>query len=327
MSYQPIEDYGIIGDLHTVALVGRDGSIDFMSFPHFDSPTIFAAILDDEKGGRFELRPVTGDQRNKQLYFPDTNILITRFLSESGVGELIDYMPIGRTEHAHDLVRWVKTVRGNVKYRMICAPKFDYARADHKVEKKDGEILFTSLGDDKTALRLRTSVPVEVEIKDGAAVAVFELSAGQGAHFILEQAIAGKESPSAAEGYVERTFQNTLAYWRGWLRGSTYNGRWREVMHRSALTLKLMTSKEHGSIVAAATFGLPEEIGGERNWDYRYTWVRDASFTLYGLIRLGYTDEAASFMNWIEKRCGELNPDGSLQIMYGLDGRHELTEV
>jgi GH15 family glucan-1,4-alpha-glucosidase len=156
-------------------------------------------------------------------------------------------------------------------------------------------------------------------------IAEFKLLAGERARFILELAEPGP-SPSSAPSYADGSFDRTVSFWRSWIGRSTYQGRWREMVNRSALTLKLLTSRKHGSIVAAPTFGLPEEVGGERNWDYRYCWIRDGSFTLYGLMRLGFTDEAAAFMRWIEARCAELGPDGSLQIMYGLDGRHELRE-
>jgi len=324
MSYQPIENYGIIGDLHTTALVGMNGSIDFMCFPHFDSPTLFAALLDDEKGGSFELGPVMDQVRHKQLYLPDSNILLTRFLGAQGVAEVSDFMPINTLGHKHDLVRRAKAVLGDVTFRMRMAPRFNYARSAHTVERRRHEYIFTSEGPDKTAVRLRTCVPVRIE--NGDALAEFTLRAGQTASFILEEAEASVESPSCGEDYVPESFKETLNFWRSWVRQCQYQGRWREMVDRSALTLKLLTSARHGSIVAAPTFGLPEEIGGVRNWDYRYTWIRDASFTLYGLMRLGYTREAADFMNWIEARCCELEPDGALQIMYGIDGRHELPE-
>ena len=226
---------------------------------------------------------------------------------------------------AHNLVRRAKTIRGEVHFRMVCEPRFDYARATHKVEQREGEVLFVSEGPDQTALRLRAQVPMRVD--NGSAVAEFALRAGETASFVLERAQPGQDSPSIAPDYVPRAFKDTLNFWHRWLGRSTYAGRWREMVNRSALTLKLVTSKPYGSIVAAPTFGLPEEIGGERNWDYRYTWIRDASFTLYGLMRLGYTEEAAAFMRWIEQRCYELKPDGSLQVMYGIDGRHDLTEA
>ena len=324
--YQPIEDYGIIGDLHTVALVGKDGSIDFLSFPKYDSPTVFCALLDREKGGRFSICPCIEATR-KQMYLPDTNVLITRFLAAEGVAEVSDFMPVGFFPHDHprQLVRRVKTVRGVVRFDVEFSPRFDYARADHTVEQRDGELIFASTGADGTALRLRTNVPLTID-SSGAATGTFELAAGETAAFVMEEVGDGLPSPSLAPDYVSRAFRDTVNFWRSWIGRSQYAGRWREIVHRSALVLKLLVSETHGSLMAAATFGLPEEMGGERNWDYRYTWIRDASFTLYALIRLGYTEEAGKFMNWISDRCMELNPDGSLQIMYGHDGRKMLHE-
>jgi GH15 family glucan-1,4-alpha-glucosidase len=324
MSYQPIENYGIIGDLHTVALVGMDGSIDFMCAPHFDSPTLFAALLDEDCGGRFRISPRLTDERRRQVYLPDTNVLLTRFLAREGVAELADFMPIQQLGHSHTVVRQVKTVRGVVTYRMVCAPRFDYARAGHKVEAKEREVLFVSQGQDGLAFRLRSSVPLRLNGPD--AVAEFTLHPNESAWFVLEQARPGQPSPSMAPDYNCAAFTQTVNFWRNWMARSQYKGRWREMVNRSALALKLLTSQPHGSLVAAPTFGLPETIGGHRNWDYRYTWIRDSAFTLYAFIRLGYTDEARAFMSWIEKRCYELQPDGALQIMYGIDGRHNLTE-
>jgi GH15 family glucan-1,4-alpha-glucosidase len=325
MNYQPIENYGVIGDLHTIALVGMDGSIDFMCFPNFDSPTIFAAILDHEKGGRFRIAPVLDGARQKQLYLPDSNILLTRFLSEKGVAEISDFMAIeDDSEHWHDLVRRVKTVRGEIHFRMVCDPRFDYGRRTHRVEVGDGGAVFRPDGKGLQAIRLRSNIPLRMENR--AVTAEFTLSAGESAFFVLEEARESEASPSSREDYVSRAFKDTLNFWRRWVARSNYQGRWREMVNRSALTLKLLTSHSAGSIVAAPTFGFPEQIGGERNWDYRYTWIRDASFTLYALIRLGYTEESAAFMRWIEARCGELEPDGSLQTMYGIDGRHKLSE-
>jgi GH15 family glucan-1,4-alpha-glucosidase len=326
MDVQPIENHGIIGDLHTAALVGMDGSIDFMCFPRFDSPSIFAALLDPEKGGRFQICPVPADGfRRKQIYFPDTNMLLTRFLSDDGVAEISDFMPIEHLGHCHDLVRRVKVVRGEISLRMRFAPRFDYGRAEHSVENRGRETLFVSRGRDGTALRLRAGVPVK--IKNGDAVAEFKLRAGETAAFILEEAQAGKESPAAQADYTVEAFKETMNFWQQWVGRSHYRGRWREMVNRSALTLKLLTSQQFGSIVAAPTFGLPEEIGGPRNWDYRYTWIRDASFTLYALMRLGYTGEAAAFMRWTEERCRDKTPAGPLQIMYRIDGGRRLPEI
>jgi GH15 family glucan-1,4-alpha-glucosidase len=324
MSYQPIENYGVIGDLHTVALVGMGGSIDFLCAPRFDSASVFAALLDDERGGRFQLAPILEGARQKQLYLPDTCVLLTRFLSEEGVAEVSDFMPIGDGRQAHDVVRRAKTVRGEVRFRMVCQPRFDYARATHTAEQTVDGVRFIARSGSALAFLLRSSIPVR--IVDGAAVAEFTLRADESASFVFEQMEPGGESPSGAPDYVTRAFKDTVNFWRGWVGRSTYRGRWREMVNRSALTLKLLTSRPFGSIVAAATFGLPEWVGGGRNWDYRHTWIRDASFTLYGLIRLGFTGEAEAFMRWVEDRCAELEPDGSLQIMYGIDGRKILTE-
>src|SRR5579872_1206085 len=324
MHYKPIENYGVIGDLHTVALVGMDGSIDFMCFPRFDSPTIFAALLDYQRGGSFQLAPVLKPAHPKQIYMPDSNILLTRFISEAGLGEVSDFMPIMDLGHAHNLVRRAKTIRGDMTWRMVCDPRFDYGRAGHRVEKKKNEVLFHSRGEDQTVLRLRSEVPVRIE--DGAAVAEFCVRSSEPAAFVLEDARRPGLSPSAARDYVAESFKQTVNFWQEWIRKSHYHGRWRNMVNRSALTLKLLTSAQHGSIVAAPTFGLPEETGGKRNWDYRYTWIRDASFTLYALLRIGFTEEAEQFMAWLEARCRELNTDGSLQLMYGIHGRHTLTE-
>ena len=323
--YTPIEDYGIIGDLHTVALVSKDGSIDFLCLPSFDSPSVFAALLDAERGGRFQIAPQLDQAARKQLYLPDTNVLLTRFLSDDGVAELSDFMPVEDAGQPHNVVRRVKTVRGEIRFRMYCGPRFDYARATHSVEhRSDREVIFTGRsGGGELVLRLSSSVAIQ--LADGAAVAEFTLGADQSASFILE-VVADEPSLGRQPDYESQAFKQTVNFWRGWVARSTYSGRWRETVNRSALTLKLLTSRPYGSIVASPTFGLPEVIGGSRNWDYRYTWIRDSSFALYALMRLGYTGEAEAFMRWVMARVDELEPDGSLQIVYGLDGRHDLPE-
>lgn len=324
--YQPLQNYGIIGDLHTVALVGMDGSIDYMCFPRFDSPTLFAALLDSERGGRFALTPLLSAPRHKQLYLPDTAVLLTRFLAEEGVAEISDFMPMQDKGHRHDLVRRVKTVRGEIKYRLLFQPRFNYARTSHRVERKD-DCEFWFLPDDHAlaGVRLRSHTPLQ--IRDGDAYAEFTLRAGESAVFVLEECCPAHESPSQQADYSVESFKETVNAWRRWIGRSNYKGRWREMVNRSALTLKLLISQPHGSMVAAPTFGLPEQLGGVRNWDYRYTWIRDASFSVYALIRLGYTEEAAAFINWFEARCDDLNPSGSpLQIMYRLDGSKNLSE-
>ncbi len=325
MTYQPIQDYGIIGDMHSAALVGTDGSIDWLCFPHFDSPSVFAAILDDKKGGRFKIAPATEEAARKQLYWPDTNVLITRFFTPDGVGEVIDYMPVGVPENGHgyhQLVRRVRVVRGEMSFRMECSPAFDYAREEHETEVTAEGAAFST---PDLCLGLSTRVPLQESA--GAAVAEFSLEEGEAAVFVLREIEAGDRcEPSPYEGKEDELFVQTVEYWRRWLSKCTYSGRWREVVQRSALALKLLTFEPTGAMVAAPTMGLPEGVGGERNWDYRYTWIRDAAFTLYGLLRIGFTEEARAFMGWIEARCQDSASDGSLQLMYGLDGRHDLTE-
>ena len=336
MAYQPIENYAVIGNLQTVALVGMNASIDFLSFPYFDSPTVFAALLDENKGGHFQLAPLIDGAKQKQFYLVDTNILLSRFLAPDGVAEISDFMPVSHKDGgaAQDvptrLVRRAKTVRGELRYRMVCAPRFNYARSPHRVEQpSDKEVIFSAEGQDGkegVAMRLRSVGDAALRVENGDAVAEFTLGADQSTAFVLEEVRGHEESTSTADHFVGESFKNTINFWREWIGRSTYKGRWREMVNRSALTLKMLTSQRYGSIVAAPTFGLPEGIGGERNWDYRYTWIRDASFTLYALNRLGYNEEAAAFMRWIEARIRELEPDGRLQIMYGIDGRHQLTE-
>lgn len=325
MAYQPIENYGIIGDMHTLALVGMNGSIDWLCFPHFDSPSVFAAILDDKKGGRFKISHARADVTYKQFYWPDTNILITRFLSPDGVGEITDFMPIGtsRSGHKHhQLVRTVTVVRGTMAFQMECQPAFNYARDKHTVNLSKQGAYFHS---PSLSLMLTSDIPLKINA-DGI-LADFTLREGQTATFILQEAnLESNDGSSLSNQEATHLFKKTVDYWRNWISKCTYAGRWREMVYRSALTLKLLTYEPTGAIVAAPTCSLPESIGGRRNWDYRYTWIRDAAFTIYGLLRVGFTEAAADFMQWLEKCCHKLNPDGSLQIMYGLDGRHIITE-
>lgn len=326
MGYQPIEHYGMIGDLHTVALVARNGSIDYMCFPKLDSPSIFCRILDDEKGGHFSLSPIHSEYRLKQLYLSNSAVLFTRFLSSNGVSEISDFMPVSDQDADRALIRRVKVIRGQMTFEMVCEPAFDYGRAEHSLEETTDGVIFRSSGKDGTSLRLRSQVPLVLNQQDQHVNARFTLTTGETATFILEDASSPEPSPYEDPAHAARKFIETVNYWRGWLNQSKYQGRWREMVNRSAMILKLLTSKEFGSIAAAATFGLPEEIGGERNWDYRYTWIRDASFTLYALSRLGFTGEAAEFIHWIQERCARPDSDTPLEIMYRLDGSSVLDE-
>ncbi len=328
-----IEDHGVIGDLRTLALVGLDATIDFLCWPRFDSPSVFAALLDAERGGAFELAPELPGARVHQMYLPDTNVLLTRFLSADGVVEITDFMTVAEGGESQRLVRRVHCVRGSVRMRLRCAPRFDYGRAAQEARRRDGAIELISHGDDATRLRLRSSVELEIDGRD--AVAELVLDPGQDASFTLDalpdlaqHAGMGAGSTGAVEAHeIERSFRATVRWWREWSARSAYRGRWAALVGRSALALKLLTSLEHGSIVAAGTFGLPETPGGERNWDYRYTWIRDAAFTVYGFLRAGHVAEADAFMGWLDRlaaaRCG----DGKLQVMYRVDGSTGLEEM
>jgi GH15 family glucan-1,4-alpha-glucosidase len=324
--YLPIAEHGLIGDLHTIALVGTEGTIDWYCCPRFDSPSVFGAILDSEHGGHYRLRPAGEGWTTKQLYFPDSNVLITRFLTPGGVGEVEDFMPVGQTRHGghrQRLIRRVVAVRGEMNFELECAPRFDYGRERHELERHEHGALFRA---PSCTLALETETPIE--LSGGDVRASFVLAPGESATFILEHVEGDYEPHGHTAEETRELFERTVEYWRRWLGRSRYTGRWRETVQRSALTLKLLTYEPTGALVAAPTTSLPERLGGERNWDYRYTWIRDAAFSLYGLLRLGFTEEAAAFMDWLTDRFRDerRRESGPLQIMYGIDGRSELPE-
>jgi GH15 family glucan-1,4-alpha-glucosidase len=324
MSFEPIENYGAIGNMRSIALVGMNGSVDFLCYPDFDSPTVFAALLDDERGGRFQIEPQLKSRRVRQLYLPDTNILVTRFLAEEGVAELTDYMPIGSDgKEPNEIIRTVTVVRGVVEFKMVCQPRFHYASCGHTIALQEQSAIFTPLDHvNCPPMALYSTIPLQQEGQD--ATAEFRLSAGESVTFLFGRTRSPEQQPEM-ERIGERFYQ-TARFWRKWIAKSKYKGRWREMVNRSALMLKLLISREHGSLIAAPTFSLPEEIGGVRNWDYRFTWLRDAAFTLYALIRLGFVEESGAFMGWLKGRMSDDAERGPLQVMYGVDGRRKLDE-
>ncbi len=319
MPYQAIDDYGIVGDLHTAALIGKNGSIDWLPVPRFDSPSVFGAILDDRKGGFFRIAPLNGEVRKKQVYWPDTNILVTRFLAADGAGEITDFMPLRGPgdRRGMRLIRRVRVLRGRMKFRLDCCPAFNYGRDRHETRSVPGGVQFSAPG-----LRLLLKSSVGLERSRTGVFAEFALGEGKGKHFELCEA----DAFSREETDCDELLNETIAFWRQWISKSTYSGRWREMVNRSALVLKLLTYQPTGAIVAAPTTSLPESIGGVRNWDYRYTWIRDAAFTVYSLMRIGYTEEAMQFASFLDARCQELARDGSLQTVYRVDGGRDLKE-
>ena len=327
MAGQPIENYGVIGNMRSIALVSMEGSIDFFCFPNFDSPTVFAALLDNERGGSFCIWAELENQRTRQLYLPDTNILLTRFLSDSGVAEITDFMPIlaGKKGeiYAHQIIRMVRVIKGEIQFRMRCAPRFNYARNQHVASAEQDSVHFEPDCASCPRMTLHASVPVALD--GGDAVATFTLKAGETATFTFGE--SSRRTKILNPEAIENHFNQTAHYWRDWIARSNYSGRWREMVNRSALVLKLLCSQEYGSLIAAATFGLPERIGGERNWDYRYTWLRDSAFSLYAFMRLGFTEEARAFANWLRGRLHDDAENGPLQVMYRINGDQELDEV
>jgi len=264
------------------------------------------------------------------LYVPDTNVLITRFINEAGVAELYDCMPIesdeaGTAARAHDLVRVIHGVRGTVEIEMVCQPAFDYARVEHTVREVQHGCLFTAETTRTELVSLLASVPITLE--DGVARARFTIHEGDWVGFVLEWVEGHHPRMSLPPTITLRHMvQRTVDFWQRWLAGSTYRGRWREQVGRSALALKLMTYAPTGAIIAAPTMSLPEAIGGPRNWDYRYSWVRDSSFVVYALMRIGFVEEAARYIDFLTTKCLDLTAGKSLQVVYRIDGSTDLDE-
>ncbi|GAA3080218.1 glycoside hydrolase family 15 protein [Pseudonocardia yunnanensis] len=331
MTEAAIADHGLIGDLQTAALVSTDGSVDWYCCPRFDSPSVFGALLDDEKGGHFRIRP-QADYDSRQLYLPDTAMLITRFTTESGMGEVVDFMPpAGNVATAnHKLVRMVRCVRGEMTFDFDIAPRFDYGRKAHRTDMTRNGVVFST---DAMTLTLHVvrepgdELLAQVRIDENDLHVTLTLKAGDVRGVVLESAAEGPPREIRVAEF-QQMHDETVRHWRNWLSRCTYTGRWRETLYRSAITLKLMTYAPSGGLVAAPTTGLPEQVGGERNWDYRYTWVRDASFSVYALLRLGFLQESAQFSQWLRDRADERvgGEGGPLNIMYRVDGSSDLKE-
>lgn len=332
LRYPPIADHGLVGDLQTCALVSAEGVVDWMCAPRFDAPSVFAALLDHDRGGYFSVSAADVPGTTvRQLYLADTAILVTRFLTPGGVGEVVDCMPLDhdpeRATDRHQLMRGLRVVRGTVDFTLACRPRFDYGRAGHTLRLDGDSALFEGPGIDA---HLQTTGPIRLERDgEGDVRATVTLHAGQQAAALLTLCEGGGPVPEplTAEEAVAR-IRHTRRYWQGWTARCTYRGRWQQQVRRSAITLKLLTYAPSGAPVAAATMGLPEQVGGERNWDYRYTWIRDASLSVRALLDLGYTEEAHAFRTWLGRRlaAGNATNGEPLQIMYRVDGDTELSE-
>ena len=329
MSYLPIEHHGVVGDLHTAALVGIDGSVDWLCLPYFDSPSLFASILDSAKGGHFRIAAVNPDARRRQMYLPDSNVLVTRFLTPDGVGEVVDFMPVVvgsgmKSVDDHQLIRIVRGVRGSIPFRLECDPAFDYARRRVRPVRTPSGFRYDAASGPPVDL-LTTLV---CGIEGTAVTADFLLEEGQEIPVVIAQSSGGDRlSGAKLEEHCQESFRTTLRFWQEWIARSRYQGRWREMVKRSALALKLMTFAPTGAIVAAPTTSLPERLGGDRNWDYRYTWIRDSAFTIYAFLRIGFSQEAEAFMGFLERVYAGAGLDGGLGVLYGIDGRREIPEM
>jgi len=313
---QSIEDYGLIGDCETAALVGRDGSIDWLCWPAFDSDACFAALLGTRKHGRWLIAPAEEVTKSSRRYWDNTLILETRFETASGTVALIDFMP--PRGKASDVVRLVRGVAGKVKLKMELVIRFGFGADIPWVKRTEDGALLAICGQDMTVLR----TPVETRGEDLTTVAEFEVSAGETNPFVLTYGPSHLPLPEPIN--PAQALEDTEAFWTDWCSRCTYEGESRDLVMRSLITLKALTYAPTGGIVAAPTTSLPEKLGGARNWDYRFCWLRDATFTLLALMNSGYTEEASAWYNWLLRAVA--GSPANMQIMYGIMGQRRLLE-
>ena len=312
-----IEDYGVIGDMHTMALVGINGSIDWLCMPRFGSDACFAALLGEEGNGCWKIAPALEARQTRRTYRNNTLILETEFVTETGVARLIDFMPVGGA--SRNVVRVVEGVSGEVAMQMRLVIRFDYGRTVPWVRHLHEGGLVAVAG--PNALAFRTAVPIRGE--DLSTVAQFPVKAGERKAFVLTWFRSHEKPPAAPD--VEESLKETETYWEKWAGRCTYRGKWRPAVVRALLTLKALTYAPTGGIVAAATTSLPEFIGGVRNWDYRFCWLRDATFSLYSFMTAGYTEEAGAWTDWLLRAVA--GDPAQFQIMYGASGERTLPEL
>ncbi|HWJ68340.1 MAG TPA: glycoside hydrolase family 15 protein [Nocardioides sp.] len=316
-----IEDYALVGDLHTAALVALDGSIDWLCLPHFDSRACFAALLHDETAGRWRLAPADPAARATRAYEDDTLVLRTRWQTDTGTIDVVDFMA-PRTQAA-DIVRIVEGVNGHVETDLELRLRFDYGRVQPWITPGDRPSRDVTAIAGPDAVWLHADVPVQLDPQDRVLRARFRVAEGDRVSFVMTHRASHLDAPRPVDAVT--ALQRTRSFWTGWMGHCTYRGRWEQEVRRSLLLLKALTFAPTGGIVAAATSSLPEEIGGVRNWDYRYCWLRDATFTLQALLGTGYTDEAKAWREWLVRAVA--GDPAKLQIMYGLDGTQRLPEM
>jgi GH15 family glucan-1,4-alpha-glucosidase len=320
-SHPPIEDYALIGDMQTAALVSRDGAIDWLCLPRFDSDAVFAALLGDERNGQWRLRPAAGPAAGapvvERSYLPDTLILTTRWTTAGGTVQVTDFMP-PRNAAPPVLVRLVEGLTGTVEMESVLRMRFGYGRVVPWV-RRFGESINAVAGPDSVWLR----TPVRMVGRDLVHRASFEVQAGQRVPFVMTWQPSHLPAPPRALDTAEALAQ-TAGFWTGWAARCSYHGKYRDAVVRSLITIKALTYEPTGGIVAAPTTSLPEDLGGVRNWDYRYCWLRDATLSLEALLRTGYLDEAAAWRSWLARAVAG-SPD-AVQIMYGVAGERRLTE-
>ena len=312
-----IEDYALLGDLETGGLVSRNGSIDWLCLPRFDSPACFAALVDSPEAGHWQIAPESGGSCTSRRYIPDTMVLETEWVSPEGTVRVTDFMP--PRGHAPDVVRIVEGISGAVTLRSTLRLRFDYGQVVPWVRHHPGQLIAVAGPD---AVRLRTPAPTHGQ--DWATVSEFTVHAGESVPFVLTWYPSHEHAPAVVDPAT--ALRETIDFWTRWTRGGTpVTGPYRDAITRSLLTLKALTYQPTGGIVAAVTTSLPEEIGGSRNWDYRYSWLRDSTYTLQALISAGYLDEAKAWREWLLRAVAG-NP-AKLQIMYALDGTRRLPEA
>ncbi|WP_134734351.1 glycoside hydrolase family 15 protein [Amycolatopsis nivea] len=312
MNQCPIEDYALLGDLHTAALVSREGAVEWLCLPRFDSPACFAALLHDESAGVWQLGPADGGPATRRGYVGDSLVLASEWETADGTVRVVDFMP--PRDGAADLVRIVEGVRGRVPMRTCLRPRFDYGSVRPWVRHVDGRFDAVAGPD---AVRLTTPVEVSTE-----GFAEFTVAEGDRVPFVLTYHASYQERPDPAD--AEKALAHTERFWADWIGRCRYDGRWPSAVRRALITLKALTYEPTGGILAAPTTSLPEQLGGERNWDYRYCWLRDATFTLQALVGTGYPDEAKAWREWLVRAAA--GDPADLQVLYGLDGSRRVPE-